>query len=178
MDVSNGMFEQLDASPVKRREVLAAALGLTAALCCPGAQAEETRTITLGVLSDFSGPYAAWGAEGSVLAAQVAAEDNQSAHPGFPYHVNVISADFALKPDIAVAIARKWIDEGVNAILDVPHTASALSVSGLVKGTKAAALMTGSASNDLVTKNCSANMVQCNCSPPLSKRCAGMAEHR
>lgn len=140
----------------------AAFAGLTAASigAFAGARAEDAPVITIGVLSDFSGPYSSWGGNGSILAAQMAAEEFAQAHPGFSYRVKVISADFALKPDVAVSITRQWIDQGVNAILEVPHSASALAVAGLVKGTKVAALLTGAASDDLVTKNCSENMVQ------------------
>jgi branched-chain amino acid transport system substrate-binding protein len=116
--------------------------------------------VKIGVLTDFTGPYAAWGAKGSVLAAEMAAEDFKKAHPSFPYKIEIVSADFQLKSDVAVSISRKWIEEGVNAIVDMPHTATALAVNSLVKGTATAALISGSASNDLTTKFCSPNMVQ------------------
>ena len=142
-----------------RRTLLGGAGAATLAVYS-GAHADEASVITLGVLSDFSGPYSSWGGNGSVLAAQMAAEEFAQAHPDFPYRVKVVSADFVLKPDVAVSIGRQWIEQGVNVILDVPHTASALAVAGLVKGTKMTALLTGAASDDLVTKNCSPNMVQ------------------
>ena len=135
-------------------------VSLATAMLCVAAQAQSTDTIKIGVLTDFSGAYASWGAKGSVLAAEMAAEDFKKAQPTFAPKVEVVSADFQLKPDLAVAISRKWIAEGVNAILDIPHSASALAVNSLVRGTSAVALISGSASNELVTENCSPNMVQ------------------
>jgi len=127
---------------------------------CAAALAQPANTVKIGVLTDFTGPYASWGAKGSVLATEMAVEDFKKANPGSPYSVEIVSADFQLKPDMAVAISKKWISEGVNAIVGIPHTASALAVNSLVKGTATAALISGAASNDLVTKNCSPNMVQ------------------
>ena len=116
--------------------------------------------LTLGVLSDFSGPFSSWGGKGSVAATEMAVDEFMAAHGEFPFKPEVIWADFALKPDNAVAIAREWLSRGVDAILDVPHTASALAVNGLLRGTRSAALITGSAGDDLVTRDCSPNMVQ------------------
>lgn len=125
-----------------------------------GADAKDKPPLTVGVLSDFSGPYASWGAKGSVIAAEMASEDFMKANPDFGYEVKIISADFTLKADVAMSIGRQWIESGVNGILDVPHTGSALAINELLRGTKVAALMNGTASNDLVTKFCSPNTVQ------------------
>lgn len=127
---------------------------------CVSALAQApSNTVKLGVLSDFSGVFSAWGGKGSVIATEMAVEDFKKANPAFPYKIEVIQGDFQLKPDLAVAITKKWMDEGVNAILDVPMTAAALAVTSQVKGSKVASLMNGSASNDLSVKACSANMV-------------------
>jgi len=132
---------------------------ITALACATTfAQAPQNK-LKIGVLSDFSGAYSAWGGKGSVLAAEMAVEDYKKANPKFAYQVEIVSADFQLKPDLAVAIAKKWMEEGVNAIMDIPLTAAALAVNGVVKGSAVAALMNGTASNDLVVKNCSPNMV-------------------
>lgn len=145
---------------LSRRAALAA-IGAAPVLLRRSTRAQtSTPTLTFGVLSDFSGSYSSWGGKGSVAATEMAVEEFKAAHADFPYKVDVISADFVLKPDNAVAIAREWVSRGVNAILDIPHTASALAVNGLLKGSKTAALITGSASDDLVTRDCSPNMVQ------------------
>lgn len=146
-------------SPLISRRAIVAGLATVPVILHRNARA-QVPALTLGVLSDFSGAYSSWGGKGAVVAAEMAIAEFEAAHSDFHYKVDVIAADFALKPDNAVAIARDWVSKGVNAILDIPHTASALAVNGVVRGTKTAALITGSASDDLVTRDCSPNMVQ------------------
>ncbi len=74
--------------------------------------------IKIGVLSDFSGPFADQVGTGSLVGAQLAAEDFAKEAGGVS--VEIISADHQNKPDIGVAIARRWVDEeGVDAIVDL-----------------------------------------------------------
>jgi branched-chain amino acid transport system substrate-binding protein len=115
--------------------------------------------VKLGVLSDFSGPYSSWGGNGSVIATEMAVEDFKKAHPEASYKIEIVSADFQLKADLAVSIARKWVDEGVNAIIDIPHSPSALAVNAALRGSATALLVSGSAHNDLTTRDCSPNTV-------------------
>lgn len=140
-------------------KALILAAGIAAAVTGMAVPALANDTVKIGVLSDFTGPYAAWGAEGSVLAAEMAVEDFTKTNPDFPYEIEVISADFGLKADNAVAIAQKWEAEGVNAIIDIPHSPSALAVNAVVRGSETALLISGSAHNDLTTTECSPNMV-------------------
>jgi len=79
------------------------------------ASAAPTPTLRMGVLGDQSGPYRDNGGLGSVACVQQAVADF-TAHT--PLSVEVLSADHGGKPDVALAIARKWYDEGVDAILD------------------------------------------------------------
>ena len=67
-------------------------------------------TIKIGVLSDFSGPFADQVGKGSLVGAQLAAEDFAKEAGGLK--VEVIYADHQNKPDIGVAIARRWVDAG------------------------------------------------------------------
>ena len=83
--------------------------------------------IRIGVLSDMSGPYADFAGMGAVAAAELAIEDFRKAHGAA--QIELLQADHQNKPDIAVAIARKWYDrEGVSAIVELVHSASALAV--------------------------------------------------
>ena len=78
-------------------------------------------TIKIGVLSDFSGPFADQVGKGSLIGAQLAAEDFAKEAGGLK--VEVIFADHQNKPDIGVAIARRWVDEeGVDAIVDLANS--------------------------------------------------------
>ena len=93
---------------------LAALAGLTADASAqiPG------DTIKIAVLSDFSGPFADQVGKGSLVGAQLAAEDFAKEAGGLK--VEIIFADHQNKPDIGVAIARRWVDEeGVDAIVDL-----------------------------------------------------------
>jgi ABC-type branched-subunit amino acid transport system substrate-binding protein len=91
----------------------------------PAAQAAPDTPVKIGVLGDQSSVYSAAGGRGSVEAAKLAAED-AGLVLGKP--VEIVSADFQLKVDVGVAIARKWYDEeGVDAIIDVPFSGLALA---------------------------------------------------
>ena len=65
--------------------------------------------VKIGVLNDRSGLYADLGGEGSVVAAKMAVEDFKAAEKGIK--VEVLAADHQNKPDIAVNVAREWIDQ-------------------------------------------------------------------
>ena len=83
--------------------------------------------IKIGVLSDFSGPFADQVGKGSLVGAQLAAEDFAKEAGGL--EVEVIFADHQNKPDIGVAIARRWVDEdGVDAIVDLANSGVGLAV--------------------------------------------------
>ena len=86
--------------------------------------------IKIGVLSDFSGPFADQVGKGSLVGAQMAAEDFAKEAGGLS--VEIISADHQNKPDIGVAIARRWVDEqGVDAIVDLANSGVGLAVNAL-----------------------------------------------
>jgi branched-chain amino acid transport system substrate-binding protein len=112
------------------------------------------RSIKIGVLGDESGPYSDLGGPGSVLAAQMAADDYGGRVLGKP--IEIVSADMQNKPDIASSIARRWFDvEGVDAIADVPLTSVALAVQSVAREKKKILLITAAASADLTGKACS-----------------------
>ena len=66
-------------------------------------------TVKIGVLSDFSGPFADQTGKGSLVGAHLAAEDFAKEAGGLK--VEIISADHQNKPDIGVGIARRWVEE-------------------------------------------------------------------
>jgi branched-chain amino acid transport system substrate-binding protein len=109
--------------------------------------------VKLGVLTDMTGLYADFSGKGSLLAAQMAVEDFGGKVLGKP--IEVISADHQNKPDVGVAIARKWIDtEKVDAIVDLATSSVALAVLEVMKERKRVALLSGSASSDITGKAC------------------------
>lgn len=70
--------------------------------------------------------------QGSVVDAQLAAEDAAAFLPGVK--IEVISADHQNSPDIAPAIAREWrTNKAVNVVADVPFSSAGLAVSQAVR---------------------------------------------
>jgi branched-chain amino acid transport system substrate-binding protein len=105
-----------------------------------------------GIFQDTNGP-------GSVEAALMAVED--FAGGGKNLKVEIISADHQNKPDVATAIARRWLDvDGVDAIVDVPNSAVGLALNSLLRGTKMTLLASSTATSDLTGQYCSPNTVQ------------------
>jgi branched-chain amino acid transport system substrate-binding protein len=79
-------------------------MALAVALGCGTAQAQiSDGVVKLGVLNDMSSLYADIGGKGSVLAAQMAADDVGNI-PGA--RVEIVSGDHQNKPDIGAGIAR------------------------------------------------------------------------
>ncbi|MBO0712164.1 MAG: ABC transporter substrate-binding protein [Acetobacteraceae bacterium] len=131
---------------------LAAGTGLVVR---PRARAER-QPIRIGVLTDMAGTYAANTGQGSVLAAQMAAEDFMKAHPGI--QVDVLSSDMQLKPDVALSIAGDWFDnKGVDLLTDLPLSSAAFAVGEMAKEKNKLAIFTGAASADLTGPKCGPN---------------------
>ncbi len=133
----------------------AALTGLSAVAC---AQISGGK-IKIGVLSDFSGPFADQVGKGSAVGAQLAAEDFAKEAGGL--NVEIISADHQNKPDIGVAIARRWVDEeGVDAIVDLANSGVGLAVNTLMHQKNRAMLASATATSDLTGKFCQPTTVQ------------------
>jgi ABC-type branched-subunit amino acid transport system substrate-binding protein len=133
------------------RAILATCLSL---LTITTAQAEiRGDSIKVGVLSDMSGVYAGNGGPGSVVAAQLAAEDFGGAIDGKP--IVILQADDQNKPDIGTSIARQWYDrEGVLAIADLVPSTVAVGVEELVRQNHKIALISGASSESMYQENC------------------------
>jgi branched-chain amino acid transport system substrate-binding protein len=121
-------------------------------------QAASDAPVKIGVLGDQSSVYAAAGGRGSVEAAKLAAED---AGPVLGNPVEIVSADFQLKADVGIAIARKWYDEeNVDAIIDVPFSGLALAIADMTRTKKKLALFNAAASSELTGSKCSPYVAQ------------------
>ena len=133
---------------------IAAALGI-------GPAAAQAPPIRIGVLNDTSGVSATISGKGSIVAAQMAAEDFAAeAGPGAP-KVEILSADHQNKADVGVAIVRAWIDrDGVVAVVDVPNSAVALAVNQALREKDRAFLASSSATSDLTGVQCAPTTVQ------------------
>jgi branched-chain amino acid transport system substrate-binding protein len=143
------------------RSLLAAsfAVAALAGLTTGGSAQIPGDTIKIGVLSDFSGPFADQVGKGSLVGAQLATEDFAKEAGGLK--VEVIFADHQNKPDIGVAIARRWVDEdGVDAIVDLANSGVGLAVNTLMHEKNRAMLASATATSDLTGKFCQPTTVQ------------------
>lgn len=115
-------------------------------------------TIKIGVLNDQSGIYSDFSGRGSVVAAELAAEDFGGTLNG--KKIEIVSADHQNKPDLASAIARQWVEsEGVDAIVDLTTSAVSLAVQQITNQNDKALLISSASNADLTGKSCSPTTV-------------------
>jgi branched-chain amino acid transport system substrate-binding protein len=122
------------------------------------AQAQATGStggVRIGVMSDSSSLYAAIGGPGSYVAAKLAVEDFGGSVLGKP--IEIIVGDHQNKVDVALALARRWVDEmGVTAFADVATSSTALAVQALEnERQKAVVLISGGGARALSDDACS-----------------------
>jgi branched-chain amino acid transport system substrate-binding protein len=123
-----------------------------------GAWAEDG-VLRVGIITDMSGQYADGNGPGSVISAQMAAEEIGGTVAG--RRIEIISADHQNKPDVAVGIVRNWIDNGnVDVIAEGVTSSVALAIQNLTRERKKLFLISGSGSSDLTGKQCSPTSVQ------------------
>jgi branched-chain amino acid transport system substrate-binding protein len=138
----------------------AVCLALTVATGPTAAQSAESKLsggkVKIGVLTDIAGPTAMANGKGSVVAAELAAEDF-----GAGLNVEVISADHQGKPDIGSQIAARWFDvDGVDVIADMQGSPIGFAVQNLAAQKSKIMLLSGSTSSDFNGKACSPLTVQ------------------
>ena len=129
--------------------------GLSAVALASQAQAATLSNggVKIGVLTDLSGTYSAIAGQGSVLAAQMAIEDFGGKIDGKP--VELVSADHQNKPDIASAVARKWVEaEGVDMLVDLVTSSVGLAVQQLAADRGIITINTGAGTTALTGANC------------------------
>jgi branched-chain amino acid transport system substrate-binding protein len=111
--------------------------------------------VKVGVLTDMTGAYSDLAGPGSVIAAQMAAEDFGGKVLGKP--IVIISADHQNKPDIASGIARKWFDEEkVDVVADLVTSSTALAVMPIAAEKKRITLLSGPGSTPIAGEKCTA----------------------
>ncbi|QRG07008.1 ABC transporter substrate-binding protein [Xanthobacter dioxanivorans] len=127
----------------------------TSVLLPASARAQISDTVVrIGVLGDMGGQFADIGGKGSVVAAQLAAEDFGGKVAGVP--IEIIAGDHQNKADIGGATLRKWFDEGgVDAVADLPVSSVALAAQEIARERKKTLLISGAAVSDLTGKACS-----------------------
>ena len=131
------------------------AVAVAAAFAVAGtAQAEiPSHKVTVGVLTDLSGPYEGNGGHGSVEAAKMAAEE--FGNKVGDADVEIISADHQNKPDLGASIANKWFDvDHVDVIADLINSGVGFAVLNIAKSKGKMLLLTSAGSADFTGKAC------------------------
>jgi branched-chain amino acid transport system substrate-binding protein len=143
---------------VTLKTLKAFAAGLLA-ICSIGAARAEGGTLRVGIITDMSGQYSDGNGKGSVIAAQMAAEEIGGTVAG--RKISIISGDHQNKPDVATGIVRDWIDnKGVDVVAEGVNSAVALAVQNLTRERKKIFLISGAGSSDITGKECSPTSVQ------------------
>ena len=131
--------------PLPRRAVLAGGL------CLPALAARAAGGLTIGVLTDLSGPYADIAGAGSIACVRQAVRE--AAQAGLPT-ATVLSADHRNDPATGAAIAHQWFGAGVDLIIDVPNSAVALAVADVARQANRAYINCGAGSTALTGAQC------------------------
>jgi branched-chain amino acid transport system substrate-binding protein len=109
--------------------------------------------VKIGILNDQSGVYADYGGKWSVEAARMAIEDFGGEVLG--QKIELVTADHQNKPDLAVAIARRWYDvENVDMITELTTSSVALAVQELSKEKKKIDIVVGAATSRITGDAC------------------------
>jgi branched-chain amino acid transport system substrate-binding protein len=142
---------------IGRRSLLRGAASVPL-LATPFVARAQGQPIRIGVLTDMS----TWGRDnggpGSVFAANKAAQDFKGEVAG--RRIEILVGDHQMSPDTGMTIARKWFDQGVDAITDVPNSAIGLGVMSLAKERNKIALFSGPGSSEITNKSCNDRTVQ------------------
>lgn len=127
------------------------ALALLTAYCQMASAIEPFR---IGVLVDMTGVYSGIGGPGGIAAVKMAVQDFGGKVLDRP--IEVLSADYQNKVDIASTRAREWYDRNnVEMIIESTDSASALALQKLGEGKKKITIFAGSATTELTGKQCS-----------------------
>lgn len=126
-----------------------------ALLSAASAQKLSDNAIKVGVLTDLSGVYSELAGQGSVKAAQMAAEDFMAANKAFKGKVSVIGVDHQNKADVAGNKAAEMIDrQNVDMLVDMPTSSAALAAVEVAKTKKTVAMVVTGATTALTNEKC------------------------
>ncbi len=122
-------------------------------LAAGAAQAQDKPPLKLGAILDMSGLYADITGVGSETAAKMAAEDFGGQVLG--RKIEIVAADHLNKADLSANIARDMLDnQGVEAIVDVAASATALAAAEIAKARNKIIIFNGPGSIRLSNEAC------------------------
>jgi branched-chain amino acid transport system substrate-binding protein len=139
-----------------KQQALAAIL-FSAAASIASAQVSDN-VVRIGVLTDMS----SWGRDNagpsSAEGARIAAEEVGGTVLG--KKIEIVVADYQMKPDVGAQIAREWFDTGrVDAIADVTNSAIALAIHNLARNKNRVALLSSPGGSEITNQFCSPNTI-------------------
>jgi branched-chain amino acid transport system substrate-binding protein len=110
--------------------------------------------VKIGVIVDKTGVYSANGGPGGVKAVEMAVKDFGGKVNG--KKIEVVSADYQNKVDIALSRAREWLDvDKVDMIIESTDSAASIAMQKLGAEKKRVMIFAGSATTALTNKECS-----------------------
>ncbi len=134
-------------------------LALAASLASQAAWAQLPGTLKIGVLNDQSGPFGDQSGRGSLITAQMAADDFMREAPELK--VEIVYGDHQNKPDIGSAIVRSWVDrDGVVAVADAVNSSVGLAVNDVMRDRHRTFIASNVGTSDLTGKFCAPTTVQ------------------
>ena len=143
---------------MKVAKLWACAVVFAIAIGAAAARAEES-VLRVGIITDMSGQYSDGNGSGSVIAAQMAAEEIGGSVAG--RKIEIISGDHQNKADIASAIVREWIDtKHVDVVAEGVNSAVALAVMNVTRERNKPFLISGAGSSDITGKYCTPTSIQ------------------
>ncbi|CAN5125238.1 ABC transporter substrate-binding protein [soil metagenome] len=135
------------------KRIVSGLLASVMAIAASGAMAQTKPPLKLGAILDMSGLYADITGTGSETAAKMAAEDFGGEVLG--RKIEIIAADHLNKADLSANIARDMLDnQGVEAIIDVAASATALAASEIARARNKIIIFNGPGSIRLSNEAC------------------------
>lgn len=135
---------------MRRRGLLA---GIASVALTDRVAAQDLPPLRIGVLGDRTGLGATLSGPPVVVAARMAADDTGPLADGRP--IEILTAEFKLRPDEALATIRRWFDElDVAAVVDVPTPAASIAVRDLARMRQRTVLNTSSVNAALTAVAC------------------------
>ncbi|PYE53665.1 ABC transporter substrate-binding protein [Deinococcus yavapaiensis] len=138
-----------------KNKVLILTAILSSVASVAGAQKLSDNVIRVGVLTDLSGVYSELAGQGSVKAAQMAADDFMRANRSYAGKVQVIGVDHQNKADVASNKTAEMIDrQNVDVIMDLPTSSAALASVEVARQKKVVAMVVTGGTTALTNQSC------------------------
>lgn len=132
------------------RFTLTVALLLSTAIM---AHAQSANGVKIGVINDQSSSFSALGGKEVTEAVTLAVADFGGEVLG--KKIEIVSADHQNKPEVALSIAREWLErDGVDVLVDVANSAIALSINNLLGEQKKIGLFVSPLTDRMTEADC------------------------